>query len=463
MLRFIPQAAMELTALAVISHYDPVTLGVVVTSAASAFTFITNLASGLRHLPVTVGCSITIIGALTYFSHTRLEDDDKNKNNAPRKGNVFYQIGSGAILFTLALFIAISAHRERYVLGFPATRPPSVTDILADIKNTCRRQYIPSYFYFPFERKYHAFDNVLLIVFFSHARYDINLDYYKEVYSEFFPNIVFIGPGSREDAGFEHSYDVLVDTYESDEDLSDPSFYKMAGRDLFWYHSPFGEYVPNIALGDGDVNANKSHHPPPLNISPDPAIDLTQTWRGWGPDWWWGEPHVGLEVCMRAFRQTPLEMRENLARKTNGTTRLLGGSADTLYIPGRHKDAFMDILGMFLETDCFLEIAVPTAVHLVLPPDEPILYVDHWWIWEGPFNASFVRQKWDEGFEVDSFHTFHWGDRGDDGVWRGNPAHIPDVRSVLLESAQRQGIEFPIRSIQREEAPPDPPDVRMDA
>ena len=80
---------------------------------------------------------------------------------------------------------------------------------------------------------------------------------------------------------------------------------------------------------------------------------------------------------MRAFRETPLEMRENLARKTNGTTRLLGGSADTLYIPGRHKDAFMWILGMFLETDCFLEIAVPTTVHLVLPPDEPILYVDH--------------------------------------------------------------------------------------
>ena len=57
-------------------------------------------------------------------------------------------------------------------------------------------------------------------------------------------------------------------------------------QDLFWYHSPFGEYVPNVALGDEDVNANKSHHPPPLNISPDPAIDLSQTWRGWGPDWW---------------------------------------------------------------------------------------------------------------------------------------------------------------------------------
>lgn len=42
--------------------------------------------------------------------------------------------------------------------------------------------------------------------------------------------MVFIGPGSREDAGFYHSYDVLVDSYGSDEDLSDPDWYKMAGR-----------------------------------------------------------------------------------------------------------------------------------------------------------------------------------------------------------------------------------------
>ena len=52
--------------------------------------------------------------------------------------------------------------------------------------------------------------------------------------------MVFVGPGSREDAGFNHSYDVLVDSYQSDEDLSDPSFYKMAGRvnvaDLLYLH-----------------------------------------------------------------------------------------------------------------------------------------------------------------------------------------------------------------------------------
>jgi hypothetical protein len=36
---------------------------------------------------------------------------------------------------------------------------------------------------------FHAFDNVLLVVFFSHARYDINLDGYREVYSPYFPNV----------------------------------------------------------------------------------------------------------------------------------------------------------------------------------------------------------------------------------------------------------------------------------
>ena len=50
---------------------------------------------------------------------------------------------------------------------------------------------------------------------------------------------------------------------------------------------------------------------------------------------------------------------------------------DTLYIPGRHRKALMDVLALFLETDCFLEIATPTAVHLVVPPEETIQFADH--------------------------------------------------------------------------------------
>lgn len=88
------------------------------------------------------------------------------------------------------------------------------------------------------------------------------------------------------------------------------------------------------------------------------------------------EPHVGVAVCMRAFQKVAPHMRAHLASLTNGT-RLIGGSADTLYIPGRHRETFLEVLGLFLETDCFLEIATPTAVHLVSPPGDPILFVDH--------------------------------------------------------------------------------------
>jgi hypothetical protein len=42
--------------------------------------------------------------------------------------------------------------------------------------------------------------------------------------------MVFVGPKSREDMGFRHSYDVLVDSYQSDEELVDLKNWKMAGR-----------------------------------------------------------------------------------------------------------------------------------------------------------------------------------------------------------------------------------------
>ncbi|KAL0961034.1 hypothetical protein HGRIS_006024 [Hohenbuehelia grisea] len=131
---------------------------------------------------------------------------------------------------------------------------------------------------------------------------------------------------------------------------------------------------------------------------------------------------------MTAFERVPSNLRERLARFTDGQTRLIGGSSDTVYIPGKSRDAFMDVLALFLETNCFLEIAVPTALHLVVPPNEDILFVDHWWIWEPPFNAQFVRQKWEAGLEVDTFHTFHWGEKGADGVWKGNHSHVADER-----------------------------------
>jgi hypothetical protein len=39
--------------------------------------------------------------------------------------------------------------------------------------------------------------------------------------------ILFIGPATREDAGFLHSYDVVLDSFQWEEDFSE--WYKLAG------------------------------------------------------------------------------------------------------------------------------------------------------------------------------------------------------------------------------------------
>jgi len=80
---------------------------------------------------------------------------------------------------------------------------------------------------------------------------------------------------------------------------------------------------------------------------------------------------------MQAYNRVPEAQRDRLAALTGQRNRFIGGSADTMYIPGRHRDTFMSTLALFLQTNCFLEIAAPTALHLASPLDEEILFVDH--------------------------------------------------------------------------------------
>ncbi|KAI0785245.1 hypothetical protein C8Q75DRAFT_776542 [Abortiporus biennis] len=557
------QAILDVLSLAVIYYHDATTLGVLISLATTVYLLSIALHSGIYTLGFLTGCALVIIGSVSFFWTTspRNEENEKSHHHYLRRTGVISQLISLSILTAITIYLLIktpynllfspSPPRSQYQLSnLTGQIPPPLINkndplqLLLSSQETCSRKPLQSWSFKPEKnRTYHHFDDVLAIVFFSHARYDVNLDYWKETYQEFFPNVVFIGPGNREDVGFNHSYDVLVDTYESSETLVDQYSYKMAGRmahhmlytallqnpcykgylwvpfdtflniprlqlfdqSLVWYHSPFAEYVENKALGTsrstssgvvsgqggiseevkegedhglgklkegmgrggvevtssdlpqghGDGNSTieaeyqrkekeKMWHPPAAKLSPDPtSVELTKNWRGWGIDWWWGSPTVGLSVCYPAYKSLSPTFQQNLARRTtiNGTTRFIGGSSDTLYLPSKHYEGFLEVLGTFLETDCFLEIALPTSLHCVLEEDEKVLWVDHWWIWENPLNSTFVRNKWKESYEVDTFHTFHWGDRnGPDGIWKGNPENIKDVRKLLRESAKRQEI-----------------------
>jgi hypothetical protein len=65
---------------------------------------------------------------------------------------------------------------------------------------------------------------------------------------------------------------------------------------------------------------------------------------------------MGLEVCMPAYERIAAPWRARLEALVGAPGRMLGGSADTMYLPGHLRADFLDVLGTFLQTDCFLEI-----------------------------------------------------------------------------------------------------------
>ncbi|KAJ7628487.1 hypothetical protein FB45DRAFT_38832 [Roridomyces roridus] len=449
-----------------LDSHDVIVVSVILTLSNTVWLASLALSAHLLSFGAMAGCTVALAASYIYLKNGQPGDELAGES---------FRLRRFAGITTSLLAAIVVAH------SFQSSRetqyPPSVSQLFRfeAAHPSCHPRTRPASLRPLWQSDYHNFDSVLLIVFFSHARYDVNLDFYKQVYSKYFPNVVFLGPANREDAGFGHSFDVVVNSYQSDEDVSldDRGMpKKMSGRmahhmlyqamsendcgydgylwapfdtflnvprlqlfdqSRFWYHSPWAHFVPNPA-----VAADK--HAPPASVSPDPyPANPEDRYR---EPWCRRSKEYGLGVCVPAFEKVPLHLRKGLAEYTAGETRMVGGSTDTMYIPSKHAKAFRDTLGIFLETPCFLEIATPTTMHLVAPKSEPILFVDHYWIWYEPLNTSFVTQKWAEGFEVDTFHTFHWGDRDADGVWRAHPNSVEDVRRVLAESARRQGIQW---------------------
>ncbi|KAJ7366994.1 hypothetical protein DFH08DRAFT_182598 [Mycena albidolilacea] len=465
-LLFIAESCRGICIFLALDGYDVIFVAVLLTFANTVWLAISALFSQLFSFGVLGGCAIALTASSLHLRQPHRSDETTRESFRPLR---FIGITASLILTLLVSLLSRNSDEIQY--------PPSVSQLFRFEAShpKCYPRKPPASLRPLWQSGYHEFDNVLLIVFFSHPRYDVNLEFHKEVYSKYFPNVVFIGPANREDAGFKHSFDAVVNSYHSKEELPQKMSGRMAHHMLyqvmeenpcgydgylwapfdaflnvprlqqfdktrFWYHSPWAKYVYNPATA---ASQDTRHAPPlgPASPAPDPypanPADLYKY------DWWWGSKEVGLEVCLPAFEKIPLHMRQRMATHyTNGKTRLVGGSSDTMYIPGRHAKTFRQTLALFLETTCFLEIAAPTTLHLVAPPKEPIQFVDHYWEWQPPYNATFVRQKWASGFEVDTFHTFHWGEPGADGVWRAQPGIVEDTRRVLAESAARQGIHW---------------------
>lgn len=92
------------------------------------------------------------------------------------------------------------------------------------------------------------------------------------------------------------------------------------------------------------------------------------------------DPNVGLPVCAEALQRAPAGLNYGLLTPSSSTGSneiwLIGGSTDLLYIPGQSRDDFMTSLELFMRTECYSHIAVPTALHLAIPTGEHISFVD---------------------------------------------------------------------------------------
>lgn len=477
-------SAIELVAMTfVLKHYDAVVVGVSGYLVSCILSFFAILIGGTGYrLVVILGLGVSVYGLAMFITERSLQDqdaepkeEDLQSEESPIKAAIALGIaGIASVIATVAISSQVTG------VGLQSPQPTTWFDFTSlppsQAKAWCPRRPLNKLSGRKETRRRvtSAFDNVLLIVFFSHPRYDVNLDYHLEMYQDYFPNILYVGPQTREDAGHKGVSDVLVDGFKSDEDL-DGDWYKMAGRmahhmlftamkehpcydgylwapfdtflnvprliqfkqDTIWWHSPFQDIITYV---DNPAVTNASHHAPPGKVQPGSAKELIAQFKHWGTDWWWGEPHVGLQVCMPAFEMAPANQRAQLSRLTDGALRMIGGSADTLYLPGYLRESFLETLDPFLNTDCFLEIAVPTAVHLIRPPSQKISFIDHWWIWEDPLNATFVRNQWSKGYEVDTFHKYKFGQKDENGHFHGEPAHIVAVQDLQADSFKRQGM-----------------------
>ncbi|KAJ6503064.1 hypothetical protein DFH09DRAFT_912586, partial [Mycena vulgaris] len=144
-----------------------------------------------------------------------------------------------------------------------------------------------------------------------------------------------------------------------------------------------------------------------------------------------------------AYDRVPTQMRARIEGLIGMPGHLIGGSADTMYVPGQLRADLLDVLGTFLQTDCFLVIALPTTLHLIVPEGQEIVWLDHWWNLPPPCNTTFVRDLWADGYEVDSFHSFHWGEIQNDGVFGPNQNSVVDMRALFSDSFERQEIVPP--------------------
>ena len=184
--------------------------------------------------------------------------------------------------------------------------------------------------------------DILLIINYNTAHYG-SIDFLKELYSPYFPNIVFTGPQHHPQVEYcEH-------------------------RSGWFSHKVFAQIMQKYPNYTGYLYVHDDCILNPWNFT---RFDKNKIWfkKSWfarfgTPDmnqWWFPNPEVGANAIKRAYDNFPQKYKDTLAQTCGQSNTILWAYSDIGYIPARFKDDVIILTEILVKSKTFLEIALPT-------------------------------------------------------------------------------------------------------
>lgn len=219
------------------------------------------------------------------------------------------------------------------------------------------------------------FKDVLLIINFNHPHY-ANIEFLKEIYSPYFPNIVFYGEKEHPEVNkIDHNLGWFVHRAMSDAMTRWPNYrgyiccqddcfmnfwnFTRLDKDKIWLHH---YWIQSLVLPNDN-------------------------WP------WWNMP-CGLDAVIAAYSKLPTE-NFMLLEKNCGPYRVAYSWADFFYIPAKYKEEFIRINTCFDNPDVFIEIAIPTLV-LSLEDNKQMEKLNPYW---GGTISSIDLEEYDSDYD----------------------------------------------------------------
>lgn len=184
-------------------------------------------------------------------------------------------------------------------------------------------------------------DDILLIVNYNFAYYD-SIEFLREIYSPYFPHIVFCGP--KKDSRVEY-----IDHQKGYFGYKSISHVMKKYPDFAGYFYINDDSVINCwnlrRLDKTKIWFRK------MSINTVGSHLLKSTWIWWRTKW-------GLSALNKAQHSLP-EMYKEALYKNMGKNKAAGAASDLVYFPARLKDDVIFLADHYAKYSLFLEIAIP--------------------------------------------------------------------------------------------------------